>query len=158
MSWLTTRYETIVRKLENNLQFPWIMASGCCVHELENASLATYDWQRLGVDYVPSDPTQSNLLFIAGWINSKRADEIKRIYGQMRKPTSVIAIGVCALTGSPYLTANSGVIKASDLVPVDVSLAGCPPRPEAILAAILELQRKLEPGPTATEVLYEALK
>lgn len=78
----------------------------------------------------------------------------------MRKPTSVIAVGACALTGSPYNTFDnsSQVIKASDLVPVDVSLVGCPPRPEAILAAVLELQKKLNPGPTAREVLYEALK
>lgn len=77
MNWLTTRYETIVRSLENKLHFPWIMSTGCCSHELENAGLATYDWQRLGIDNVADDPTQSNLLFIAGWINPQRAEEIK---------------------------------------------------------------------------------
>lgn len=160
MSWLTTRYETIVRNLENRLHFPWVLATGCCTHELENAKLATYDWQRLGVDSISEDPSQSNLLIIAGWINPIRAAEIKTIYSEMRKPTSVIAVGVCALTGSPYNTfeSSSRVIKAEDLVPVDVSVVGCPPRPEAILSAILELQKKLSPGPSAREVLYEALK
>ena len=160
MSWLTARYETIVKSLENRHHFPWILSAGCCTHELENASLATYDWQRLGVDDASDDPTQSNLLFIAGWINKSRAEEIKNIYAAMRKPTSVIAIGACALTGSPYETPElrGKVIRAADIVPVDVNVAGCPPRPEAILAAVLELQKKLKPGPSAREVLVEALK
>ncbi|MDZ4677570.1 MAG: NADH-quinone oxidoreductase subunit NuoB [Oligoflexia bacterium] len=160
MSWLTTRYETIVTRLENKHHFPWVMSEGCCTTELENAGLATYDWQRLGVDDIATDPSQSNLLLIAGWINEKRAEEIKFIYDQMRKPTSVIAIGACVLSGSPYsLTRNkSEVIRASDLVPVDINVVGCPPRPEAILSAILELQKKLKPGPSAREVLHEALR
>jgi len=160
MSWLTTRYETIVRSLETKHHFPWILATGCCAHELENSGLATYDWQRLGIDGSASDPSQSNLLFVAGWINSARAEEIKAIYELMRKPTSVIAVGACALTGSPYDAGDSKnkVVRASDIVPVDVNVAGCPPRPEAILAAILELQKKLKPGPSAREVLVEALK
>jgi NADH-quinone oxidoreductase subunit B len=158
MSWLTTRYEVLVRSLENKHHFPWISSSGCCSHEIENASLATYDWQRLGVDDIANDPSQSNLLIIAGWINPQRAEDIKKVYAQMRKPTSVIALGSCALTGSPYADGINKPICASDLVPVDVNLTGCPPRPEAILSAVLELQRKLNPGPTAREVLYEALK
>lgn len=158
MSWLTTRYEVLVRSLENKHHFPWIASAGCCSHEIENAGLATYDWQRLGVDDIANDPTQSNLLIIAGWINPERAEGIKKIYSLMRRPTSVIALGACALTGSPYADGINKPICASDLVPVDVSLTGCPPRPEAILSAVLELQRKLNPGPTAREVLYEALK
>jgi len=160
MSWFATRYERIITKLENKHHFPWIMATGCCAHELQNASLATYDWQRLGVDDIAVDPTQANLLIVAGWINEQRAEEIKHIYEQMRKPTAVIAIGACALSGSPYniFDQNAQVIRVADLIPVDVSVVGCPPRPEAILSAILELQRKLKPGPTAREVLYEALR
>jgi NADH-quinone oxidoreductase subunit B len=164
MSWLTTKYESLVRSLENKHHFPWVMATGCCVHEIHNAALATYDWQRLGVDDIAEDPTQANLLIVAGWINPARAEEIKDIYKKMRKPVSVIALGSCALTGSPYATFEPGdtshgqIIRASDIVPVDVSLPGCPPRPEAILAAVIELQRKLQPGPSAREVLIEALK
>ena len=76
MSWLTTRYEVLVRSLENKHHFPWIASAGCCSHEIENASLATYDWQRLGVDDIANDPSQSNLLIIAGWINEQRAENI----------------------------------------------------------------------------------
>src|SRR5258708_4441912 len=141
MSWLITSYESIVRRLETKHHFPWIMAAGCCAHEIHNSGLATYDWQRLGVDDISTDATQSNLLLIAGWINKERAEEIKAVYQKMRKPTSVIAIGACVLTGSPYEVPaendpNFKIVKASDLVPVDVSVIGCPPRPESILAAI----------------------
>src|SRR5512147_2200232 len=102
MSWLTTKYESLVRSIEKKHHFPWVMATGCCAHEVQNAGLATYDWQRLGVDDIASDPSECNLLLIAGWINQDRADEIRKIYSQMRRPTSVIAIGACVLTGSPY--------------------------------------------------------
>jgi NADH-quinone oxidoreductase subunit B len=160
MSWLTVQYEKIIRKLESKHHFPWVASSGCCSHEIQNAGLATYDWQRLGVDDIVEEPTQANVLLVAGWINETRAEEIRKVYEQMRKPTAVIAVGACALSGSPYALSSDdkNVIRASDIVPVDVSVSGCPPRPEAILSAILELQRKLKPGPTAEEILYEALR
>jgi NADH-quinone oxidoreductase subunit B len=160
MSWLITKYESIVSGLEKKIHFPWVLSSGCCTHEIENTGLATYDWQRLGVDDLAVDPSQANLLIIAGWINVQRAEEIKNIYKVMRKPTSVIAVGACALSGSPYdiFETHAGVIKACDILPIDVSVPGCPPRPEALLSAILTLQRKLKPGPSAREVLASALR
>lgn len=159
MSWLTSRYETLVLGLEKKLHFPWVLSTGCCSHEIQNTGLASYDWQRLGVEDIAVDPTQANLLLIAGWINPQRAQEIKQTYDQMRKPTLVIALGACVLSGSPYSLPNSvQLIRAADIVPVDVSVAGCPPRPELILSSILELQRKLNPGPTPREVLHEALR
>ncbi len=164
MTWLTARYEDVVSRLEQNHHFPWIMSVGCCSHEIQNSSLATYDWQRLGVDDVSTDPTQSNLLILGGWINTERAQEIKYVYDQMRKPTAVIAIGACAISGSPYKalidapSVHGEVIKAEDIVPVDIYVAGCPPRPESILSSILELQKKLKPGPSHREVLSEALR
>lgn len=159
MSWLTTRYEAVVDRLNSKLHFPWVYATGCCFHEIQNASLATYDWQRLGVDEVATHPSNANLLIIAGWINPLRAEAIKSVYEKMMKPTSVIAVGACALSGSPYaLEGEQGLIQAKDIVPVDIFVAGCPPRPEAILSAVIELQRKLKPGPTTREILHEALK
>ena len=87
---------------------------------------------------------------------------VKATYEKMQKPTRVIAVGACALSGSPYKLAygseNQKIIKAEDIIPVDVYVPGCPPRPEALLSAVLELQRKISPGPTSREVLHEALK
>ena len=156
MSWLTSRLETMVFYLEKKLHIPWILSEGCCTVEIENAGLATYDWQRLGVDDCAVDYSEANLLLIAGWINSERAAQIKDVYSKMQQPTQVIAIGSCVLSGSPYKDTN--LIRAQDLVPVDVFVPGCPPRPEALISAILELQRKLSPGPTSREVLSAALK
>jgi NADH-quinone oxidoreductase subunit B len=162
MSWLTSRFETLVLALEKKIHIPWILSEGCCSIEIENAQLATYDWQRLGVDDVAVDACESQLLVIAGWINPDRALEIKSVYEKMQKPTRVIAVGACALSGSPYKSAYGSagqkVIRAEDIVPVDVFVPGCPPRPEALLSAVLELQRKISPPPTTREVLSEALK
>lgn len=161
MSWVVSQYEKIIQKLESRHFFPSIQATGCCQVELDNVGLSTYDWQRLGVDDIAVHPSQANLMLVAGWINEKRAQEIREVFEQMRKPSSVIAVGACAISGSPYNLGDDEdrtLIKVSDLVPVDVSVTGCPPKPEAILAAVLELKKKLNPGPSAKEVLYSALK
>ena len=92
--------------LSSKHHFPWILGTGCCRIEIENAGLATYDWQRLGVDAIAQHPSQADLLIVAGWINSKRAEEIKSVFAQMRKPTSVIAVGACSISGSPYFIAS----------------------------------------------------
>ncbi len=147
--------------LSSKHHIPWVLSSGCCSVEIQNAGLATYDWQRLGVDEIAESPNQADLMIVAGWINEERAEEIKAAYSIMRKPTSVIAVGSCVLSGSPYTPTGSmlgKVIKASDLIPVDVNVPGCPPRPEALLDAVLELQRKLNPGPKAEKVLHGAFK
>lgn len=159
MSWLTSRLETLVLNIEKTLHIPLILSEGCCTVEIENTTLATYDWQRLGVEASVNHPEEASLLIIAGWISPHRAEEIKQVYANMRKPTQVIAVGSCALSCSPYkLSHEPKQIKASDLVKVDVYVPGCPPRPEALLAAVLELQKKLSPGPSANEVLHAALK
>jgi NADH-quinone oxidoreductase subunit B len=158
MSWFTSRFERLVSSIEKKVHIPWILTEGCCSVEIENVGLATYDWQRLGVDESAVEPSQANLLIIAGWINPQRAEEIKNVYEQMRKPTQVIVVGSCSLSCSPYKSGQEKSIKASDLVPVDIFVPGCPPRPEALLSAILELQSKLSPGPTTREVLSAALK
>ena len=165
MGWWTGKVRNLAQVLAARHHTPWILSAGCCSIEIENAGLATYDWQRLGVDDAAQSPSQSDLLIVAGWINPQRAEEIKTVYATMRKPTSVIAVGACALSGSPYALPGSaagertgGVIRASDIVPVDIFVAGCPPRPESLLDAVLELQRKLNPGPHSQKVLHEAFR
>ncbi|MCC6278306.1 MAG: NADH-quinone oxidoreductase subunit NuoB [Oligoflexia bacterium] len=159
MSWLAGRLEDVVRRLEKQNQFSWLIPNGCCGHEIKNARLATYDWERLGV-FKASHPEQANLLIVSGWVNSAVAEEIKVTYDRMIKPVCVIAIGSCAITGSPFDTFDPKrpPVTVSSLIPVDVYVPGCPPRPEAILRAILELQSKLNPGPSHREVLHEALR
>jgi NADH-quinone oxidoreductase subunit B len=158
MNYFTTRFEKLVTEIEKKLQVPWVLSEGCCNLEIQNSELATYDWQRLGVDGSATSPEEAQVLVVAGWINESRAQELKDVYEQMQKPTTVIAVGSCALSGSPYRIAGEKVIRCADILNVDVFVPGCPPRPEAILSAVLELQKKLSPGPTSREVLSAALK
>lgn len=137
---------------------PWIQVTGCCFVEIETARSSTYDWSRLGVIEMASSPEEADLLIIGGWINKQSADEIKTIYQQLGGTKSVLAIGACALSGSPYEIGTKQLICAKDIVPVDVFVPGCPPRPEMILDGIRLLQKKVSPDPKQEIVLFGALK
>ena len=141
---------------------PWVVAHGCCAPEIENLTHATYDWKRLGIDDIAEAPEMADLLIVAGWINESMAQEIKLAYARLRKPSYVLAIGACALTGSPYALAKENsaekIIKIADILPVDIFVPGCPPRPESLIDAILDLQRKITPPPSKEKVLHEAFR
>ncbi len=158
MAWHAFRLQEFRNSLEAMVQFPWIMASGCCRIEVENASTATYDWRRLGVQNLALHPTEADTLIVAGWINHEMKSEIENVYAQLRGSKSVIAVGACALSGSPYRMSGESLILASDILPVDVFVPGCPPRPELILDAIRLLKEKIVPGPDHESVLHEALR
>ncbi len=145
--------------------FMYVLSEGCCSIEIENAGFSTYDWQRIGVDDVGLRPEVCDLLMVAGWVNETRVQQIKNIYSVMKKPSGVIAVGACALSGSPYDSelqstgvSSPAVIKVSDIVPVDVFVSGCPPRPELLIDGILEYQKKLTPGPHQEKVLQSAFR
>lgn len=145
-------------QIERHILVPWPLITGCCQIETENAMSATYDWQRLGVGRLVERPDQADVLLISGWINEQFAEQIKTIYAQMAAPKSVIAIGACALSGSPYAMKGSAPIVASKLVPVDVFVPGCPPRPEAILEAFNTLKQIRNPLKNQDKVIYAALR
>lgn len=160
MSFFTAKYDHFIKWLEEKVHVPWIESSGCCTVEIESLSLATYDWQRLGVTEAACSPNQANLLIVAGWINELRAKEIKRAYDQMCEPKLVVAAGSCAISGSPFELQDGvqKIVKAQDIVPVDIFVTGCPPRPEALLLSILSLKKKFKPDRPHREVLYDALR
>jgi NADH-quinone oxidoreductase subunit B len=103
-----------------------------------------YDWDRLGV--IPrASPRQSDLMIVAGTVNAKMALVVRKLYEQMPDPKYVIAMGVCVVGGGPYYKWGYSVVKGVDkVVPVDVYVPGCPPRPEALLDGILKLQKKIQ--------------
>jgi NADH-quinone oxidoreductase subunit B len=118
-----------------------LFATACCGIELMQAGAARYDTDRFGVVF-RSTPRQSDLLIVAGTITHKMAERMKRLYDQMPEPRYVIAMGSCANTGGPFWRDSYCVVKGADLViPVDVYVPGCPPRPEALIDGILELQK-----------------
>jgi len=158
MAWNAYRINDLRSQLEGTVHIPWVVASGCCRIEIENASAATYNWRRLGVQELAVHPSEADLMIVAGWINPELRSEIELVYSQLRGRKSVIAVGACALSGSPYLASGETPVLASDILPVDVFVPGCPPRPELILDAIRLLKEKIVPGPDHESVLHEALR
>ena len=138
---LFTTSENIMNWSRKSSLWPETFGIACCAIEMIAAGCARYDLDRFGVVFRPS-PRQSDVMIIAGTVTKKMAPIIRRLYDQMPEPRYVIAMGTCAISGGVYNTYS--VVQGSDLfVPVDVHVAGCPPRPDALLHGIVLLQEKI---------------
>ena len=124
----------------------WPMSFGiaCCAIEMMGSMASTYDLDRFGVFPRPS-PRQSDVIIIAGTVTFKMAERIRRLYEQMPEPKYVISMGSFSNCGGPYWQHGYHVVKGVDrIIPVDIYVQGCPPRPESLIGGILELQKKIE--------------
>ena len=124
---------------------PWYFQFGlaCCAIEMMSTHMSHHDLDRFGVVTWPS-PRQADVMIVAGTVVKKMADPIKLLYEQMPDPKWVIAMGACATNGGPYYKSYSVVMGVDHIVPVDVYVPGCPPRPEALMYGILQLQEKIK--------------
>lgn len=143
---VVTRLDAALNWLRNNSMWPMPMGLACCAIELMAVGASRYDIARFGAEVMRFSPRQSDVMIVAGTVTYKMALAVKRIYDQMAEPKWVIAMGACASTGGMYRSYS--VLQGIDhLLPVDVYISGCPPRPEALLDGLISLQKKVARQP-----------
>ena len=140
---LTTRVDDLINWGRKYSLWPLPYGTACCAIEFMGAVSGMFDVARFGAEVVRFSPRQSDLLLVMGTINYKQAPILKRIYEQMCDPKWVVAVGACASSGGFYN--NYSVLQGIDqVIPVDVYVPGCPPRPEQILSAVMKIQKKID--------------
>ena len=141
-----TTVDASINWMRKNSLWPMPMGLACCAIELMAASCARYDIARFGAEVMRFSPRQSDLLIVAGTVTYKMALSCKRIWDQMPDPKWCISMGACSSVGGPFNT--YAVLQGVDkIVPVDVYVTGCPPRPENLFYALLKLQEKIDHTP-----------
>jgi NADH-quinone oxidoreductase subunit B len=143
---ITTRLDNMVRWARKNSLWPLPFGTACCAIEFMAVVSSPFDVSRFGAELVRFSPRQADLLLVAGTINYKLAPALKRIYDQMPEPKYVISMGACACSGGFY--DNYATVQGIEqFIPVDVYIPGCPPRPDAILDAIMKMQKRIDIEP-----------
>src|SRR5579859_4406297 len=140
---LLTKLEDLYNWGCSNSVWPLNFGLACCAIEMIAASMARFDIARFGSEVFRPSPRQADLLIVSGTVTKKMAPQVVRLWNQMPEPKYCIAMGACAISGGPFKQGYN-VLKGIDrYVPVDVYIPGCPPRPEALIHAIMTLQRKI---------------
>ncbi len=142
---ITTRVDALVKWGRKSSIWPMPFGTACCAIEFMALSASHYDLARFGAEVLRFSPRQADLMFVAGTIVDKGAPILKRIYEQMPDPKWVISMGVCASSGGFYRSYHT-MQGIDEIIPVDVYVPGCPPSPEALIAAVMKVQERIQQG------------
>lgn len=138
-----TSIEKVINMCKSNSLWPVSFGLACCAIEMMAAGGARYDLSRFGYEVFRPSPRQADVMIVAGTVTNKMAPLVRKLYDQMPEPKYVIALGSCAISGGPFADSYSVLQGVDKILPVDVYVPGCPPRPEAIINGFLQLRAKV---------------
>jgi NADH-quinone oxidoreductase subunit B len=141
---LVSKLDDLINWGRSNSIWPLIYATSCCGIEFMSTAAAHHDIARFGMEVTRNSPRQADLMIVAGTMVHKMAPLIKRVYDQMAEPKYVLAMGACAISGGPFVNSYHVVKGVDQIIPVDVYVPGCPPRPESLFYGLIQLQRKIK--------------
>ena len=142
---ITTTVEQAINWARQSSIWPMTFGLACCAIEMMAAGASRFDMDRFGAGAFRATPRQADLMIVAGTVTYKMASRVRRLYNMMADPKYVMAMGACTIGGGPYFKYGYHVVKGVDLVvPVDVYVPGCPPRPEALLEGLMRIQDKMK--------------
>ena len=143
---LLTTVDAVINWARRSSLWPAICFPACCAFELIAANASSFDLSRFGMEILRASPRQADLMITAGTLTWKMAPQVRRIYDQMAEPKWVIAMGACGISGGIFRSSYSVVPGYNRIIPIDVYVPGCPPRPDALIHGIMVLHRKIAEG------------